>query len=153
MELAYEITAATAPLLPEERPRYLMGVGMPPDIVTCIGLGIDMFDCVVPTRCARHGTLFTAEGRINIQAAEHARDGNPVEAGCACYTCRHYSRAYLRHLSLNKEILSAVLNTIHNLHYFLNLLGQARLAIEQGAYAQFQRRFFTRYKQGEDLVA
>jgi queuine tRNA-ribosyltransferase len=153
MELAYEITAATAPLLPEERPRYLMGVGMPPDIVTCIGLGIDMFDCVVPTRCARHGTLFTAEGRINIQAAEHARDGNPVEAGCACYTCRHYSRAYLRHLSLNKEILSAILNTIHNLHYFLNLLGQARLAIEQGAYAQFQRRFFTRYKQGEDLVA
>ncbi len=146
MELAYEITSSTAPLLPEDKPRYLMGVGMPQDIVTCIGFGIDMFDCVVPTRCARHGTLFTSTGRINIKGSEYTKDPLPIEAGCACYTCQNYSRAYLRHLSLSKEILSAILNTIHNLHYFHNLLGQARLAIQAGDYAGFQRRFFGKFQ-------
>ncbi len=151
MELAYQITAEIAPRMPADKPRYLMGVGFPQDIVTCIGHGIDMFDCVVPTRCARHGTLFTADGRINIRSAAYTLDTSPIEADCACYTCRNFSRAYLRHLSLNKEILSAILNTIHNLHYFINLLGQARLAIRDGDYAGFARRFFARYQIGEDL--
>ncbi len=150
MELAYELTAATAPLLPPDKPRYLMGVGFPQDLVRCIASGIDMFDCVVPTRCARHGTLFTSRGRLNIKGAEFTNDRSPIEEDCLCYTCRNYSRAYLRHLSLSKEILSAILNTIHNLHYFLNLLGQARLAIQEGDYAGFQRRFFERYQIGED---
>ncbi len=149
MELAFEMAQRTAAQLPEERPRYLMGVGFPQDIVTCIGLGIDMFDCVVPTRCARHGTLFTATGRVNIRGAEHAEDPNPIEAGCTCYTCRNFSRAYLRHLSLSKEILSAILNTIHNLHYFLNLLGEARLAVRAGEFAAFQKKFFQKYQIGD----
>ena len=115
---------------------------MPQDIVTCIGLGIDMFDCVVPTRCARHGLLFTPRGRLYIKRQEFTQDPRPVDEGCSCYTCRHYSRAYLRHLSFGKEILSAILNTIHNLHYFLSLLSQARLAIREGRYAEFQKGFF-----------
>jgi len=149
MPLAYEIAGNTTPYLPEQKPRYLMGVGMPEDIVTCIGLGIDMFDCVVPTRMARHGTMFTKFGRINIRGSEFAKDSGPLEEGCSCYTCQNFSRAYLRHLSLSKEILSAILNTIHNLHYFLNLLGQARRAIAEGNYAKFQKEFFQQIQSGE----
>jgi len=149
MELAYETVAALESTLPEARPRYLMGVGMPQDIVTCIGLGIDMFDCVVPTRSARHGLLFTPQGRLYIKRAEFLRDSRPIDEKCTCYTCRNFSRAYLRHLSLSKEVLSAVLNTIHNLHYFLNLLTQARLAIRDGKYAEFQRHFFSKTQIGE----
>jgi len=149
MPLAYELVSHTTPILPEGKPRYLMGVGMPEDIVTCIGLGIDMFDCVVPTRAARHGTLFTTSGRCNIKAAEFTRDSRPIDENCACYTCQNFSRAYLRHLSLSKEILSAILNTIHNLHYFLNLLGQARRAIAEGDYAAFQKRFFEKIQTGD----
>ena len=152
MELAYGIVENLAPRLPAERPRYLMGVGMPEDIVTCIGLGIDMFDCVVPTRSARHGLLFTPQGRLYIKRAEFLRDSRPIDESCGCYTCKNYSRAYLRHLSLSKEVLSAVLNTIHNLHYFLNLLTQARLAIRAGDYAGFQRRFFSVLQTGEARV-
>lgn len=153
MELAYDIVGRLAPKLPEDRPRYLMGVGMPEDMVTCIGLGIDMFDCVVPTRSARHGLLFTPQGRLYIKRAEFHRDPRPIDESCACYTCKNYSRAYLRHLSLSKEVLSAVLNTIHNLHYFLNLLTQARLAIRAGEYAEFQRKFFKDLQTGEACVA
>ncbi|MFO1463453.1 MAG: tRNA guanosine(34) transglycosylase Tgt [bacterium] len=153
MELAYEVVDGLEPALPAGRPRYLMGVGMPQDLVTCIGLGIDMFDCVVPTRSARHGLLFTPKGRLYIKRAEFLRDSRPIDENCACYTCRNYSRAYLRHLSLSKEVLSAVLNTIHNLHYFLNLLTQARLAIRKGEYAEFQRQFFSEYQMGESRVA
>lgn len=142
MELAYEIVGETNPGLPEDKPRYLMGVGMPQDIITCIGLGIDMFDCVVPTRCARHGLLFTPQGRLYVKRQEFTRDPRPVDENCPCYTCQNYSRAYLRHLSLSKEILSAILNTIHNLQYFFSLLGEARLAIQNGQFAEFQKRFF-----------
>ncbi|HKY64414.1 MAG TPA: tRNA guanosine(34) transglycosylase Tgt, partial [bacterium] len=152
MELAYEIVEGLEPLLPEARPRYLMGVGMPQDLVTCIGLGVDMFDCVVPTRSARHGLLFTPRGRLYIKRSEYAQDPKPIDESCACYTCRNYSRAYLRHLSFAKEVLSAVLNTIHNLHYFLNLLTQARLAIRAGKYADFQREFFKLFQTGDDRV-
>jgi len=130
-----------------------MGVGMPQDLVTCIGLGVDMFDCVVPTRSARHGLLFTPRGRMYIKRSEFLRDPRPVDEECPCYTCRNYSRAYLRHLSLSKEVLSAVLNTIHNLQYFLNLLGQARRAIQAGDFPEFQRRFFAVYQTGDASVS
>ena len=152
MELAYDIVGELTPILPEDRPRYLMGVGMPQDLVTCIGLGIDMFDCVIPTRSARHGLLFTQRGRLYIKRAEFSQDPKPIEESCTCYTCRNYSRAYLRHLSFAKEVLSAVLNTIHNLHYFLNLLTQARLAIRAGQYADFQREFFELFQTGDSRV-
>lgn len=152
MEMAYELVSELTPILPEDRPRYLMGVGMPPDLVTCIGLGIDMFDCVVPTRSARHGLLFTPRGRLYIKRAEFAQDPKPIDESCTCYTCRNYSRAYLRHLSFAKEVLSAVLNTIHNLHYFLDLLTQARLAIRAGKYLDFQREFFELFQTGDSRV-
>jgi queuine tRNA-ribosyltransferase len=137
--------AFSAPLLPRDKPRYLMGVGTPLDLVTCVGHGIDMFDCVLPTRCARNGLLFTFGGRLVIKNAQYARDPRPVDEACGCYTCRNFSRAYLRHLFVAKEILAMRLNTIHNLHFFLELMAKARQAIEQDRYAGFQREFLERY--------
>lgn len=144
MELGYEVIGNLSPHLPRDKPRYAMGIGLPEDIVTCIGLGVDMFDCVIPTRSARHGLLFTPNGRLYIRQARYAEDARPPQEDCRCYTCQNYSRAYLRHLSLAKEILSAILNTIHNLHYFFTLISEARQAIEAGNYAGFQREFFSR---------
>jgi queuine tRNA-ribosyltransferase len=135
--------AEVAPLLPEDRPRYLMGVGTPVDLVTAVASGIDMFDCVLPTRCARNGLLFTTEGRLNLRNATHARDERPPDPGCACYTCRTHSRAYLRHLFAADELLALRLATLHNLHHYLELMRGARLAIEEdrlGAYAEEVRR-------------
>jgi queuine tRNA-ribosyltransferase len=120
---------ATA-LLPPDAPRYLMGVGTPQDLLECIARGVDMFDCVLPTRNGRNGTLFTSTGRLNIKSAVHAREERPLDAECACYTCRHFSRAYLRHLYVAGELLGLRLNTIHNVHYYLDLMRQARQAIE-----------------------
>lgn len=119
-------------VLPMDSPRYLMGVGSPEDLVSFAFLGVDLFDCVLPTRCARNGLLFTRGGRLDIRHAEHARSHMPVDPGCQCYTCRNYTRAYLRHLYLSKEILSARLNTIHNLHYYMTLMMEIREAIEGG---------------------
>jgi queuine tRNA-ribosyltransferase len=130
----YATVEATTALLPAEAPRYLMGVGTPRDLVECIGRGVDMFDCVLPTRNARNGTLFTPTGRLNIKGAAFARDERPVDPDCACYTCRHFSRAYLRHLYVAGEILGLRLNTIHNLHYYLDLMRQARQAIDAGRF-------------------
>ena len=127
----------TTPLLPEDTPRYLMGVGMPEDIINAVTLGIDFFDCVLPTRNARNGTLFTASGKISIKQAQYAEDARPVDETCACYTCRHYSRAYLRHLYLAKEILSSRLNTIHNLYYYINLLVRMKEAIQEDRLLDF----------------
>ena len=127
----------TTPLLPEDTPRYLMGVGTPEDIINAVMLGIDFFDCVLPTRNARNGTLFTSSGKISIKQAQYAEDGRPVDETCACYTCRHYSRAYLRHLYLAKEILSSRLNTIHNLYYYINLLVKMKEAIQEGRLLDF----------------
>jgi queuine tRNA-ribosyltransferase len=127
----------TSPLLPEDAPRYLMGVGTPEDIINAVMLGIDFFDCVLPTRNARNGTLFTSSGKISIKQAQYAEDGRPVDETCACYTCRHYSRAYLRHLYLAKEILSSRLNTIHNLYYYINLLAKMKEAIQEGRLLDF----------------
>jgi len=126
--MMYDITEHTTALLPADRPRYLMGVGTPEDLVECVWRGIDMFDCVMPTRNARNGMLFTSTGRVVIKNARYADDPAPIDADCDCYTCRHYSRAYLRHLFMAREILSSHLNTIHNLHFFVNLMRQMRRA-------------------------
>ena len=143
MELAYEITDRMTEVLPKPKPRYLMGVGMPVDIITAIGLGIDMFDCVIPTRNARNGMLFTDHGPINIRNSQYHEDPQPISESCACYTCQHFSKAYLRHISLSKEILSPVLNSIHNLHYYLSLLSDARRAIKENRFASFQQQFLS----------
>lgn len=142
----YEMAAYCASLIPSHYPRYLMGVGMPEDIITCIDNGIDMFDCVIPTRNARNGQLFTSFGAVQIKQAQYTEDESPIESDCPCYTCRHYSRAYLRHLYLAREVLSPVLNTIHNLHYFLNLLGEVRLAIQNDRFPEFKNNFFNQIR-------
>ena len=111
-----------APLLPEHKPRYLMGVGTPADIVEAVARGIDMFDCVLPTRNARNGLLFTSQGRVVIKHARFERDPRPLDETCGCYTCRNYSRAYLRHLYMTRELLAYRVNTLHNVHYYLNLV-------------------------------
>ncbi len=134
----YELLAHTAPLLPEEKPRYLMGVGTPLDIVTGIGQGIDMFDCVLPTRNARNGTLYTSTGKINIRGARYAEDDAPLDPACGCYVCRTFSRAYLRHLFVSGELLSYRLNSLHNLTYFLSLTRRAREAVLADRFADFQ---------------
>jgi queuine tRNA-ribosyltransferase len=137
------ITSLTTPLLPDDKPRYLMGVGTPEDIVTCVDFGIDMFDCVIPTRCARHGLLFTNHEKVVIKHAQHRDDDSPLDDGCDCYTCRNYSRAYLRHLFMAKEILAMVLNTIHNVRYFMHLMERIRTAIRDGKYREFKNSFLT----------
>ena len=129
--------AEVAPLLPADRPRYLMGVGTPVDLVDAIGAGVDMFDCVLPTRCARNGLLFTSEGRLNLRNRTHARDARPADPGCSCYTCRTHSRAYLRHLFAADELLALRLATLHNLHHYLELMRGARAAIEADRYAGY----------------
>jgi queuine tRNA-ribosyltransferase len=129
------------PLLPEERPRYLMGVGTPLDIVESVARGIDLFDCVLPTRNARNGQLFTRQGRLSIRNAQYRRDPRPPDPECACYTCQNYSRAYLRHLDRCNEILGARLQTLHNLHYYLELMRQLRAGIESGSVAEVARRY------------
>lgn len=125
------IVAEIGPLLPSDRPRYLMGVGTPGDILHAVRYGIDMFDCVLPTRNARNGTLFTRQGKLIIKNAQYADDPRPIEPGCSCDACRYYSRAYLRHLYLAKEILAMRLNTLHNLHFYLNWMREIRQAIAE----------------------
>lgn len=131
-------------LLPADAPRYLMGVGTPQDLLEGIARGVDMFDCVLPTRNARNGTLFTGTGRLNIKGAAYARDERPVDPACTCYTCRHFSRAYLRHLYVADEILGLRLNTVHNLHYYADLMRQARQAIEAGTFPAWKAECLAR---------
>lgn len=147
-EIMFQIVAHTAPLLPENQPRYLMGVGKPEDILEAVQLGMDMFDCVIPTRNARNGMLFTRSGRMVIKNAKYAEDPLPIEPGCGCYVCRHYSRAYLRHLYLAEEILAARLNTIHNLHFYLALMKEIRQAIAADRLNGFIRDFQTQLESG-----
>ncbi|MCM2313146.1 MAG: tRNA guanosine(34) transglycosylase Tgt [Steroidobacteraceae bacterium] len=132
---------ALAPHLPAERPRYLMGVGTPADIVAAVLRGVDMFDCVMPTRNARNGHLFTSQGVVKIRNAAHQADTGPLDPACGCYTCANFSRAYLRHLDRCNEILGARLNSIHNLHYYLDLMRRIRAAIERGEYQRFAAEF------------
>lgn len=141
----YDLLDYTADLLPKDKPRYLMGVGTPLDIVTGIHDGIDMFDCVLPTRNARNGTLYTSQGKINIKRQEFAEDDSPLDPACDCYTCRTFSRAYLRHLYVSQELLSFRLNSIHNLTYFLNLVRGARRAILEGTYDEYLSRVAALY--------
>ncbi|MCX7626830.1 MAG: tRNA guanosine(34) transglycosylase Tgt [Methylophilaceae bacterium] len=129
------------PQLPADRPRYLMGVGRPEDLVNAVRRGVDMFDCVMPTRNARNGWLFTRHGDVKIKNARYKNDTAPLDADCACYTCRHFTRAYLHHLHRAGEILGARLNTLHNLHYYLELMRDIRQAIETGTFQQFADHF------------
>ena len=144
------ILAYTAPQLPRDKPRYLMGVGTPEDLVFAVGQGIDMFDCVMPTRNARNGWLFTRWGDIKIKNAQYKTDTRPLDTTCDCYTCRNFTRAYLHHLHRTQEILGARLNTIHNLFYYQALMAEMRDEIAQGIFTEFVRRFH-RGRAGEQV--
>jgi queuine tRNA-ribosyltransferase len=139
-----QVLDALEPLLPADRPRYLMGVGTPEDLVDAVGRGVDMFDCVLPTRNARNGHLFTTTGVVKIRNAKYEHDLSPLDPSCSCYTCQHYTRSYLRHLDRCGEILAARLNTIHNLHYYLTLMAGMRAAIETDSFATFVSDFYAR---------
>jgi len=141
----YDLTALVASLLPTTQPRYLMGVGKPEDLVETVARGVDMFDCVLPTRNARNGQAFTADGPVTLKQARYARDGAPLDAECLCYACRGFSRAYLRHLFMAGELLAYRLLTLHNVTFFLRLVREMRSAIVEGVFRPFQARFFARY--------
>jgi len=141
VEVMYAVTEQTARQLPADRPRYLMGAGTPEDLVECVARGIDMFDCVMPTRNARNGQLFTSEGRINIKNARYAEDDGPLDPACGCYTCRHHSRAYLRHLYLAGEMTAGALNTLHNLSFYLDTMRRIREAIAFRTFDTFRQGF------------
>jgi queuine tRNA-ribosyltransferase len=141
VDVMYEMVEATARHLPEQQPRYLMGAGTPEDLVECVGRGIDLFDCVLPTRNARNGQLFTSQGRINIKNARYADDDAPLDSDCGCYTCRRHSRAYLRHLYLAGEMTAGALNTLHNLTFYLDTMKRIREAIAFGRFDTFRQEF------------
>ena len=145
MELMHALVKEVAPQMPAHKPRYLMGVGTPLDLVLAVDAGMDMFDCVMPTRVARNGTLFTWQGKVSIKRAEFRLDPSPLDPECGCYTCQNYSKAYLRHLFLSGEILSARLNTIHNLHFYLNLMRKIRASICDGSWPEFRAFCLTRF--------
>lgn len=145
IELMHDLVPQIAPLMPRNKPRYLMGVGTPLDLILAIDGGIDMFDCVMPTRVARNGTLYTWFGKISIKRNEFREDNSPLDAECDCYTCRNYSKAYLRHLFLSGEILGSRLNTIHNLHFYMALMQKAREAIEQKKWKAFRDFCISRF--------
>jgi queuine tRNA-ribosyltransferase len=140
--------AAATPYLPANKPRYVMGVGTPPQLLQMIALGVDMFDCVMPTRLARHGCAFTPDGPVNLKNAKFARDARPLVEGLDNYTCRHFTRAYLRHLVMCGEILGCTLLTLHNLHFYLDLMAQARAQIETGGFEKWSREWCARYEAG-----
>jgi queuine tRNA-ribosyltransferase len=146
-QLRMEIIAATLPLLPADKPRYVMGVGYPDEIVEYAALGVDMMDCVLPTRAARHGLLFTRQGRMNIKNQRYAQDPEPIDLSCACMVCGRYSRAYLRHLMAAREPLAAVLNTIHNLAFYLDTMRSVRDAISIGSLPDLLANVRARYSQ------
>lgn len=144
-ELMYEVLDYCVDDLPAEKPRYLMGVGSPDCLFEGVERGIDMFDCVLPTRVARNGTAFTSHGKIAIKNAAHERDFSPLDSECGCYTCQNYSRAYLRHLFKSNEILSSMLLTTHNLHFLVHLMEQIRESIEQDRFTEFKKEFYGKY--------
>jgi queuine tRNA-ribosyltransferase len=147
-ETTCEMTAEVTALLPKDRPRYLMGVGRPEQIADYVALGIDMMDCVLPTRAARHACLYTSEGRVLIKNARYAQDQRPVDPKCTCSVCRRYSRAYLRHLFAAGELTAAILATHHNVHFYLDIMRQIREAIEFGKLANFSSEMHARYAAG-----
>jgi queuine tRNA-ribosyltransferase len=141
----YDLTELVAGLLPARQPRYLMGVGKPEDLVEAVARGVDLFDCVLPTRNARNGQAFTGAGPLTIKQAQYTRDPRPLDEECGCYACRRFSRAYVRHLFVSDELLAYRLLTLHNLHFFLGLVAAMRTALETDAFARFKARFFERY--------
>jgi len=147
--IMWEMVDTVVDLLPQDKPKYLMGVGFPEDIVEGIYRGIDMFDCVIPTRHARNGSLFTREGRINIKHAKYVKDESPIDETCACYTCKTFSRAYLRHLFVSHELSSYFLNTVHNIFFYNNLIETIRKALREGSFETFYKQFILQWKGGE----
>ncbi|PYT50572.1 MAG: tRNA guanosine(34) transglycosylase Tgt [Acidobacteria bacterium] len=147
-EITIAMTAEVTPLLPSDRPRYLMGVGRPEQIADYVALGIDMMDCVLPTRAARHACLYTSEGRVLIKNARYARDQRPIDSNCLCGVCRRYTRAYLRHLFTAGELTASVLATHHNVHFYLDIMRQIREAIEFGNLANFSSEMHARFAAG-----
>ena len=145
VDVMYEVVRHTAAALPPDKPRYLMGTGTPDDLVESVARGIDMFDCVLPTRNARNGQLFTSQGPINIKNLRYADDDGPIEAGCTCPTCKRHSRAYLRYLFQAGEMTAATLNTLHNLHFYLDTMRRIREAIEFGTFDSFRAGFLSAY--------
>ncbi len=147
-ETTLAMVEATAPELPEDKPRYLMGLGTPEDLVEGVARGMDMFDCVLPTRNARNGMAFTDSGRVVIRNAAYARDPEPLSNTCECYTCRSYSRAYLRHLFVSREILASRLLTLHNLYYYFDLMTRMRQALAADRFTAFRRDFYAKLTEG-----
>jgi queuine tRNA-ribosyltransferase len=143
MKVAVE---SAEPFLPTDKPRYAMGLGTPPQLLEMIARGMDMFDCVLPTRLARNGTAFTATGTLNFKNAEFALDKRSIEENCACHACREFTRGYIRHLIKAEEILGLRLITLHNLHFYLNLMNRAQSEIERGTFDQFRKAFVAEYK-------
>lgn len=149
LELLKKVVGFTAPHLPEDKPRYLMGVGLPEDILESVERGMDMFDCVIPTRYARSATLFTRRGRIRLTHKNYRRDFYPIDPSCACYSCRNFTRAYIHHLFNANEVLSAVLASIHNVHFYLRMMEEIRQSIEAGRFMDFKMEFLASYSMGE----
>ncbi len=149
----HEMIEASIPLLPADQPRYLMGVGTPEDLVEGVDRGIDMFDCVMPTRNARNGTFFTSFGRVVIRNARYERDPEPIDPACGCYTCRNFSRAYLRHLFNANEILALRLGTVHNLFFYLDLMRKVRASIAEGRFREFKKEFLEKRSTEENASA
>jgi queuine tRNA-ribosyltransferase len=145
-EMMHDMLEVTIPVLPDDKPRHLLGVGSPEDLLECVGRGIDIFDCALPTRVARNGTFFTRRGRLNIRNAQYKDDPTPVEDDCTCYTCRTFSRAYLRHLIIAREILGLHLATVHNLHFMLSLMREIRAAIGEQRFPALRDEFLASYK-------
>ncbi|MBN2781150.1 MAG: tRNA guanosine(34) transglycosylase Tgt [Candidatus Marinimicrobia bacterium] len=149
-DIMYALTQTVCDVLPKDKPRYLMGVGKPEDILHSIARGVDMMDCVLPTRNARNGTLYTRDGKININNSQYKNDFTPLDPDCSCYACRHHTRAYLHHLYRQNEILGLRLNSLHNISFFLELTRDAREAILNERFPEFYRDFFNRYRIEED---
>ncbi len=151
-EEMYPVLNDIVPLMPKDRPRYLMGVGTPIDLLHAVGSGIDMFDCVLPSRNARNGTLYTFDGAVRIRKQEHAKSEKPLDSNCQCYTCKNFSRSYLRHLHKANEILASVLSTIHNLHFFLELMNQSRMAIRENRFESFRNAHLERWREAQVMI-
>src|SRR6185436_16980146 len=146
----FEVVSHITPLMPEEHPRYLMGVGTPEDIVGAVALGVDMFDCVMPTRNARNGQLFTSRGKLNIKNSRYRDDHQPIDDRCGCAVCSRYSRAYVRHLYMSGEILGSVLTSLHNVSFYLDMMGMMRQAITLGTFKEFSDSFLSGLARGQD---
>lgn len=145
LSLAYDIIESTAKYIDEEKPRYVMGVGKPIDLIESVERGIDLFDCVLPTRVGRNGTAFTSSGKINLRNAKFAPDNQPIDSECGCYACRNFSRGYIRHLLYVREMLSARLVSLHNIYFYANLMGKIRQAIRGNSFKEFKKSFLAKY--------